>query len=158
MYWSSHSFWFSFTDFEVRTTVCRIFNVTMEMLLAFLWMVTLDCHVRVSSHCSMVTLQVRLSHSVVTLFHKINSLFIHINIVREPKRQDPKALWEVSLKNFQPLHNSTIKNNKTTTKVNSCDVLYHTSVALTTVKLWTNFEGLTATHMTLQSCCVGVRP
>ena len=63
-------------------------------------MVTLECHVRVSSHCSMVTLQVRLSHSVVTLFHKINSLFIHINIVREPKRQDPKALWEVSSKKF----------------------------------------------------------
>lgn len=116
MYWSSHSFWFSFTDFEVRTTVCRIFNVTMEMLWAFLWMVTLECHVRVSSHCSMVTLQVRLLHVVVTLFHKIYSLFIHINIVGEPKRQDPKAFWEVSLRNFQPLHNSTIKK---TSKINS---------------------------------------
>lgn len=156
MYRSSHSFWFSFTDFEVRTTVrCRIFNVTMEMFLAFLWMVTLECHVRVSSHCSMVTLQVRLLHVVVTLFHKINSLFIHINIVGEPKRQDPKALWEVSLRNFQPLHNSTIKK---TSKINSCEVSYHASIALTTVKLWAIFEGLRATHMTLQSCCAGVRP
>ena len=95
-------------------------------------MVTLECHVRVSSHCSMVTLQVRLLHVVVTLFHKINSLFVHINIVGEPKRQDPKALREVSLRNFQPLHNSTIKK---TSKLISCEVLYHTSVALTTVKL-----------------------
>ena len=95
-------------------------------------MVTLECHVRVSNLCSMVTLQVRLLHVVVTLFHKINSLFVHINIVGEPKQQDPKALREVSLRNFQPLHNSTIQK---TMKVNSCEVSYHSSVALTTVKL-----------------------
>lgn len=48
----------------------------------------------------MVTLQVRLLHVIVTSFHKINNLFIYINIVGEPKWQDPKALCEFFIKKF----------------------------------------------------------
>lgn len=146
MHWSSHSFWFSFTDFELRTTCVPYFQCYRGNVISF----SLNGQVTVPwSHCK--------SDCCVLLW----SCFIKLIACSFTLS---KCLCNKTPKHYEKFH-SKIPNlckilhsekQQRLTLVRFCATfLLHWQL----LSVWPpNFEGLTATHMTLQSCCVGVRP